>query len=277
MLTPRGWTAQVDTPEGGACWARILNQNYAVGRMTASIMWNLVTSFYTSLPYFGASLMNAAEPWSGHYSVKSPIWATAHHTQFTNPGWTFLAHGQGVGTLEGGGTYVTYFNGSSTAAGAVAGDWTLVVEKVRASTGPCLRDSFTNDSMTTETITFTLGAGLRSDAPLQVWRSDWSKGALVTGADLFQRGPSLHATEKRRGVREFTLTLHADEVVTVTSIQRAGMHPRVTDTTPPSRPFPKYHLRVVVSCRHTTTTTSLLVVVECRHTSSSSMSTGILN
>ena len=74
-------SSTVDTEAGGACWARLLNQNYAIGNITATIMWNLVTSFYTSLPYFGASLMNAGQPWSGNYEVMTPIWATAHHTQ----------------------------------------------------------------------------------------------------------------------------------------------------------------------------------------------------
>ena len=101
-------SSTVDDIAGGACWARILVQNYALGRMTSSIMWNLVTSYYTSLPYYGASLMNAGEPWSGHYEVMSPIWATAHHTQFAAPGWSYLAHGRGVGTLGGGGSFVTY-------------------------------------------------------------------------------------------------------------------------------------------------------------------------
>jgi galactosylceramidase len=40
-------------------------------------MWNLVTSFYTTLTYFGASQMDAAEPWSGHYNVQSPIWVSS--------------------------------------------------------------------------------------------------------------------------------------------------------------------------------------------------------
>lgn len=80
-VTQPVWSSEesstIDTPAGGACWARLLSQNYVVGKLTASIMWNLVTSFYTSLPYYGASLMNAAEPWSGHYEVSlSPCCCT---------------------------------------------------------------------------------------------------------------------------------------------------------------------------------------------------------
>ena len=33
---------------------------------------------------------------------------TAHHTQFTNIGWKYLAHNAGSGNLTGNGTYVTY-------------------------------------------------------------------------------------------------------------------------------------------------------------------------
>ena len=171
-----GSVGTIDTPAGGACWARLLSQNYVVGKLTASIMWNLVTSFYTSLPYYGASLMNAAEPWSGHYKVMTPIWASAHHTQFTAPGWTYLGHGHGVGTLQGGGTYVTYLAPAVTTTAAAGGggggrDWTLVLEKIRASTGPCLRDNYRNESMTMETVTIVLEGALRTDAPVQTWRS----------------------------------------------------------------------------------------------------------
>jgi galactosylceramidase len=35
---------------GANCWARILAQNYARGNLTATIAWNLISSFYSKLP-----------------------------------------------------------------------------------------------------------------------------------------------------------------------------------------------------------------------------------
>ena len=38
---------------GANCWARILAQNYARGNLTATIAWNLISSFYSKLPFSG--------------------------------------------------------------------------------------------------------------------------------------------------------------------------------------------------------------------------------
>ena len=35
-------------------------------------------------------LMAATDPFGGHYDVLPPVWAAAHTTQFTRPGYTLL-------------------------------------------------------------------------------------------------------------------------------------------------------------------------------------------
>lgn len=50
----------------------------------------------------------------------------AHTTQFTKPGWRYLKHGAGVGTLKHGGSYVALMSPDTK-------DFTLVVETVVSS------------------------------------------------------------------------------------------------------------------------------------------------
>ena len=98
---------------GGACLSRILNWNFIYGNYTLLSIWNLVTSYYDHLAWYGDSLMGAAEPWSGHYDVMSPLWSAAHVAQFAWPGWVYLPQQRtnggsgGAGELPGGGTFVT--------------------------------------------------------------------------------------------------------------------------------------------------------------------------
>ncbi|CUI14711.1 glycoside hydrolase, putative [Bodo saltans] len=80
---------------GAGCWARILNQNYVNGNMTASIIWNLIASYMKGTNWYRAGLMSAMQPWVGSYgtwhangewTVGPMIWASAHTTQFSEPG-----------------------------------------------------------------------------------------------------------------------------------------------------------------------------------------------
>jgi hypothetical protein len=60
--------------------------------MTATISWNLIASYYHGLPWYGTGLMTAAQPWSGAFDDVNVgmLWATAHTTHFTQPGWRYL-------------------------------------------------------------------------------------------------------------------------------------------------------------------------------------------
>jgi hypothetical protein len=64
--------------------------------------------------------MYANTPWSGHYDVQGAIWATAHTTQFADPGWRYLDDASGQLSP---GSYVTLIapNGH---------DWSMVVETI---------------------------------------------------------------------------------------------------------------------------------------------------
>ncbi|KAJ3613851.1 hypothetical protein NHX12_020095, partial [Muraenolepis orangiensis] len=145
---------------GGGCWARILNQNYVNGLMTATISWNLVASYYGDLPFGRDGLMTAQEPWSGSYAVESPIWISAHTTQFTQPGWTYL---QTVGHLARGGSYVALTNGK--------GDLTVVIETMTHDHSVCIRPPLLPYNVTSQNATFQLKGSFASIPQLQVWRS----------------------------------------------------------------------------------------------------------
>jgi galactosylceramidase len=154
---------------GGACLARAINENYANGLMTSTITWHLASAFYTAVPWFGASLVSAGWPTSGHYEVNYNLWAMAHTAQFTAPGWTYLAHGRGVGYLAGGGTYVALTDG--------AGNLTLVVEKLDRNTSRCDYSASPYNATAAETAVFQLRGDFAGVQALYAWRSSFTQPA----------------------------------------------------------------------------------------------------
>ncbi len=77
--------------DGAIALARSYNRHFIQARITGSINWSVVGSWYANLPYGGVDgLLFANQPWSGSYKVDRAIWATAHTTQFVEPGWQYL-------------------------------------------------------------------------------------------------------------------------------------------------------------------------------------------
>ncbi|XP_078090418.1 galactocerebrosidase-like isoform X2 [Mustelus asterias] len=211
----------VNNKVGGGCWARILNQNYINGNMTATIAWNLVASYYKELPFGRDGLMTAAEPWSGHYEVQSPIWITAHTTQFTQPGWHYL---KTVGHLQKGGSYVALTDGK--------GNLTIIIETMTHDHSVCIRPPLPPFSVFQQNVTFKLQGSFKHIETLNVWHSKFD--FVKNSSKFFTK-----LSEIKLINGSFSLQLKLDEICTITTISTGnrGSFPK----TPVSKPFPKVY------------------------------------
>ncbi|XP_076461151.1 galactocerebrosidase-like isoform X2 [Babylonia areolata] len=207
---------------GGGCWARILNKNYVVGHFTATISWNLIASYYSPLPFYRDGLMTAVEPWSGNYIVETPIWMTAHTTQFTDIGWSYLRHGAGVGILEGGGSYVALVSPDGK-------DLTIVIETMSHDHSKCIRPALPPYHVVPQVITIKLGGSFGNIPQMEQWYSKLGFSGQPT--TMFQ---ARQPVQFKNGTA--SLTLGVDEVYTLTTLTRGhkGQYP----APPPSKPFP---------------------------------------
>ena len=131
---------------GAKTLAKIYNKNYINGKMTKTIIWSLVTSYYENLPLPNSGVMIANTPWSGHYQVQPAVWATAHTTQFACPGWIYLD--SACNFLDNGGSFVTLKNPNSN-------HYSIIIETV--------------DAKQPQTLTFNLSQDL-SKEKIHVWR-----------------------------------------------------------------------------------------------------------
>ncbi len=113
-----------DWPIGGRILAHLYNENYLKGGMTKTEIWSPITSYYDNLAAPNSGLMYANTPWSGHFDVQGTIWATAHTTQFAQPGWRYLDASSG--SLPEKGSYVTLKSPDST-------QWSMVLETIDAN------------------------------------------------------------------------------------------------------------------------------------------------
>ncbi|XP_067848060.1 galactocerebrosidase-like isoform X2 [Heptranchias perlo] len=208
----------VNDDVGGGCWARILNQNYVNGNMTSTIAWNLVASYYKELPFGRDGLMTADEPWSGHYEVQSPIWITAHTTQFTQPGWHYL---KTVGHLHKGGSYVALTDGK--------GNITIIIETMSHDHSICIRPPLLPFEVFRQNTTFKLQGSFNQIKTLQIWHSKFD--FFKNSSKFFTQLPEIKLDNG-----SFSLHLEVDEIYTITTIAgNRGSFPEP----PASRSFPK--------------------------------------
>jgi Glycosyl hydrolase family 59/Domain of Unknown Function (DUF1080) len=133
---------------GGRILARLYNRNYLEGGLTKTEIWSPVTSYYDILAAPNSGLMYANTPWSGYYNVQGTIWATAHTTQFAQPGWQYLDAASGLLPEQGSFVSLKSPNGK---------DWSVVVETI--------------DAKQPQTIAIKTAPGLSRDA-VHVWETN---------------------------------------------------------------------------------------------------------
>jgi hypothetical protein len=187
-----------DWPVGGRILAHLYNQNYLEGSLTATEIWSPITSYYDNLAAPNSGLMYANTPWSGHYDVQGTIWATAHTTQFAQPGWQYLDSSSGK--LPDGGSYVSLRSPDHR-------NWSVVLETMHAFQPQMAK--------------FKIAGGL-SQSDVYVWETN--------DAHVFERVAVLHPVN---GVFAYTFNPNSLYSITTTTGQGKG-----TATPPPPRAFP---------------------------------------
>ena len=140
-----------DWPIGGRILAHLYNKNYLEGSLTATEIWSPITSYYDNLAAPNSGLMYANTPWSGHYDVQGTIWATAHTTQFAQPGWQYLDSASG--NLPEKGSYVTLRSTDRK-------NWSVILETI--------------DAKLPQTVAFKLAGGLAA-TEIHIWETNGSR------------------------------------------------------------------------------------------------------
>lgn len=150
--------------------------------------------------------------------LTAKVWASAHTTQFVQPGWHMLAPSStGSGLLPQGGTYVTYV-GPETAG---QNDFTLVLET--ATRPGCAHCGFASQTIPVQQLDVVLAGGLASHVRLSLWVSNASV-QFVQLADIAVASAA------------FTLILQPDSIYTVSSTS-GQTHGQAAAIAPPG-PFP---------------------------------------
>lgn len=188
---------------GGRELAKQYNENYLKGGFTATEIWSPITSYYDILAAPNSGLMYANTPWSGNYRVQGAIWATAHTTQFTQPGWRYLE--SSCGYLPEQGDYVTLKSPNGK-------DWSIILQTI--------------DAKHPQRVDFQIKGGLNTGTTMHVWETN--------GTKTFQ-----HVADIAASGGKFSYMFDPDSLYSLTTTTGQGRGNAMPPPPPPAEfPFP---------------------------------------
>ncbi|MGW7587016.1 ricin-type beta-trefoil lectin domain protein [Kitasatospora sp. NPDC054768] len=194
-----------DLNSGAPAVARGINRGYLDGKMTSFINWPVIAALYPDLFFSTDGMSIANQPWSGNYGIGRTTWVTAHTTQFTKPGWSYIDAASGyLGGARANGSYVTLKSTNKR-------DYSTVIE--------------TLDATAAQTANFTVTGGL-STGKVHVWSTDLGS---TDPAQWFVKQKDVTPSGGR-----YTLTLQPGRVYTVTTTTGQG---KGTATPPAAAPM----------------------------------------
>jgi hypothetical protein len=195
------WSSSFNATGNGGPLYKLLNRNYINGKMTSTIIWALVSSYYNFLSLPGAGLMTASEPWSGNYNTDSNLWVMAHTAQFVKIGWQYIDSASAL-LPSSAGSYVTLKSNTDN-------NYSAIIE--------------TNGATVNQTLNFTVVGGL-STGTVHVWHTN----STTSFEQLLDITPT-------NGTFSITVEPNALYTLTTTTGQSKGT---ISGSIPASAPFP---------------------------------------
>ena len=203
---------------------------------TGSIVWGALCATYDGMPEYNQGLVRADSPWSGAYYVTPALWAVAHTSAFSRPGWRQLLQNSGSGVLAGSGSYVTRQAADSSA-------FSIVISK------GANHDYARTANLHPEVVTFALRgapltaaqvAGAAVGAPqglVYVYVSSFG-GSPSSGNASFVRYAGNSSLYQINGAGDWVFTVFSglDTITTVTTVANAFSRPVTTPAAPAAFP-----------------------------------------
>ena len=232
--------------DGVNYFARGLVRAYVETNSTGFIAWPLTQGSFDHLPFMDNVLPSIAnQPWSGHYSFSTAIWAFAHVNQFVEPGWVY--DDAATGYLTGGGSFVTLRSNDSS------NHVTVIIETVSCehpTSQPHPPILCTNSTSPPQTIRLVLPASI---SKMALWTSSVLSNNDTSG--WFLRQSDLVVTDG-----SLSFDLPPNMMATLTSQLDKGYKGNFTDAkVPASAPFPKLYQVAFNSTPIDTTVASFLI------------------